>query len=131
MKRRFSVPFLLALISIPLVMSACSPGNPLLQEEWDTPFGVPPFDEIEDQHYREAFRAAMAEQVAEIDAIVNNHDPATFENTIEAFERTGRTYGRVARVFGAVNSAHTNDTLQEISSELAPDRLFSRIRSTA
>ncbi len=121
MKAKLSVPVAVALFSVMVSVSACSPGNPLL-EEWDTPFGVPPFDAIENDHYLEAFRTSMAEHAAEIDAIVNNHDPATFENTIEALERSGEQLGRVSRVFNAVNGAHTNDTLQEIATELAPER---------
>jgi len=122
MRTKSSVSVFLPLFFIMIAFSACTPGNPLLEEEWDTPFGVPPFDRIESEHYREAFRAAMAEHAEEIDAIVNNHDDPTFENTIEALERSGRILSRVSRVFGAVNGAHTNDTLQEIARELAPER---------
>jgi peptidyl-dipeptidase Dcp len=121
MKSKLSVPVALALFSVMISASACSPGNPLLNE-WDTPFGVPPFDEIENEHYLEAFRTAMAEHAAEVDEIVNNHDPATFANTIEALERSGSKLNRISRVFGAVNEAHTNDTLQDIAQELAPER---------
>ncbi len=95
--------------------------NPLLAE-WETPFGVPPFDEIENEHYLPAFRTAMAGHKAEIEAIVAEEAPPTFENTIEALERSGALYSRVARVFGAVNGAHTNDTLQEVARTLAPER---------
>ena len=121
MKPRPSLPIALALVFVMICISACAPSNPLLEEEWDTPFGVPPFDEIENEHYLEASRIAMEEHAAEIDAIVNNHDPATFANTIEALERSGKLLTRVSSVFGAVNGAHTNDTLQEIASELAPE----------
>ena len=95
--------------------------NPLLSE-WNTPFGTPPFDKIKNEHYKPAFDAAMAEHKAEIEAIINNSDEATFSNTIEDFERSGATYSRVARVFGAVNGANTNDTLQAIATEMAPIR---------
>jgi peptidyl-dipeptidase Dcp len=95
--------------------------NPLLSA-WDTPFGTPPFDKIKDEHYRPAFKAAMAEQKEEIAAIINNAEDPTFANTIEDFERSGSTYSRVARVFGAVNGANTNDSLQAIAKEMAPIR---------
>ncbi len=121
MKSKLSVPVFLALVAVMVSVAACSPGNPLL-DEWDTPFGVPPFEAIENEHYLEGFRTAMAEHDAEIDAIINNHDPATFENTIETLERSGKLLGRISRVFNAVNGAHTNDTLQEIATELAPER---------
>ncbi len=122
MRFKPNVPIVLSLLFAVATFAACAPGNPLLETEWDTPFGVPPFDRIENEHYREAFRAAMAEHAAEIDAIVNNEAEPNFENTIEAFERSGKKLGRVARVFGAVNGAHTNDTLQEIARQLAPER---------
>jgi peptidyl-dipeptidase Dcp len=95
--------------------------NPLLAD-WHTDFGVPPFDLIQNEHYEPAFREAMAMQKAEIEAIVNNPEPPTFANTIEALERAGAMYTRVSRVFGAVRSAHTNETLQEVARTLAPER---------
>ena len=94
-------------------------ANPFVNE-WDTPFGVPPFDNIEDEHYMPAFQQGMAEQKAEVDAIVNNPDAPTFENTIEALERSGKTLTRVANVFFAVNGAHSNETTREIGTEIAP-----------
>ncbi|RLD20171.1 MAG: peptidase M3 [Bacteroidetes bacterium] len=95
--------------------------NPLLST-WDTPFGTPPFDKIKNKHYKPAFVAAMDEQKDEIATIINNADEATFANTIEEFERSGSSYSRVERVFGAVNGANTNDSLQAIASEMAPIR---------
>ena len=121
MKSRPPLSVTLALFFVMISISACSPGNPLL-EEWDTPFGLPPFDEIENEHYLPAFRTAMEEHAAEVDAIVANHEPATFANTIEALERSGKMLSRISRVFGAVTSAHTNDSLQEVELTLAPER---------
>lgn len=95
--------------------------NPLLAE-WHTQFGVPPFDLIRNEHYEPALREAMARHKAEIEAIVSNPEPPTFANTIEALERSGALLRRVSRVFGAVNSAHTNDTLQTVDRTLAPLR---------
>ncbi len=93
--------------------------NPLLAE-WHTEFGVPPFDLIRNEHYEPAFREAMAMQKSEIEAIVNNPEAPTFENTIVALETTGSMLSRVSRVFGAVNGAHTNDSLQAVDRTLAP-----------
>ena len=116
-----------------MTLSACGDGggpaaseisgheNPLLAE-WHTEFKVPPFDLIESGHYLPAFREAMEMEQAEIDAIVDNPDPPTFQNTIEALESSGKMLTRVSRVFGAVNGAHTNDTLQETARTLAPER---------
>ena len=61
-------------------------ANPLL-EDWDTPFGVPPFDQIESQDYLPALRAGMQAHAAEIDAIAANAEAPSFENTIESLER--------------------------------------------
>jgi peptidyl-dipeptidase Dcp len=94
--------------------------NPLLAE-WHTEFGVPPFDLVENEHYLPAMREAMDRHDVEIEAIVTNPDAPTFENTIEALERSGALLTRVARVFGAVNGAHTNDTLQDVARTLAPE----------
>ncbi len=72
--------------------------NPLLQE-WTTEYGVPPFDKIKTEHYIPAFEEAMKVQKEEIDAIVNNPDAPTFENTIEALEESGALLTRVESIF--------------------------------
>jgi peptidyl-dipeptidase Dcp len=95
-------------------------ANPLLVE-WDTPFGVPPFDRIASEDYLPALRAGMAEQVREIDAITGNSEPATFANTIEALERTGAALNKVNRVFSALNSAHADQVIRETSKTIAPE----------
>ena len=64
--------------------------NPLLEPS-DLPFELPPFGEITDRHFAEGFDAGMAEHRAEVDAIIANPDPPTFENTIVALERAGQT----------------------------------------
>ncbi len=95
--------------------------NPLLAV-WDTDFGVPPFDQIQNDDYLPAFREAMEIHDQEIQAITDNPAPPTFDNTIVAMERAGALYSRVGRVFGAVNSANTNDTLQDVARTMAPER---------
>jgi peptidyl-dipeptidase Dcp len=95
--------------------------NPLLAA-WHTDFNVPPFDLIQNGHYLPAFEEAMAIHSAEVAAIVDNPEAPTFANTVEALERAGALYTRVGRVFGAVNGAHTNETLQEVARTLAPVR---------
>ncbi len=94
--------------------------GPLLTE-WNTPFGVPPFDEIKNEHYLPAFRQTMEEQQQEITEIVAKPEPATFANTIEALERTGKGLTKVANVFYSLNSAHTNDVIKEVASTIAPE----------
>lgn len=95
--------------------------NPLLAE-WHTEFQVPPFDLIQSEDYLPAIREAMEMETAEIDAIVNNPEPPTFANTIEALEGSGKMLTRATRVFGAVRGAHTNDILDETARTLASER---------
>ena len=91
-----------------------STENPLLSE-WNTPFGVPPFDQIKNEHYKPAFETALKEHKAEIDAIANNNETPTFENTIVALELSGASLTKVASVFYAVNSANTNDEIEHFA----------------
>ncbi len=83
-------------------------------------FRLPPFDLIEDSHYAPAFERGMAEQLAEIEAIANNSESPTFDNTLVAMERSGQMLNRVASVFFAMASADTNDAIEELRSEMAP-----------
>jgi peptidyl-dipeptidase Dcp len=94
-------------------------ANPFF-EEYNTPFDVPPFDRINNQHYLPAFDKAIElhrEQIAEITK--NSEDP-TFENTIAALDRSGEPLTRVARTFFGLLSAHTNDEMQKIAKTVAP-----------
>ncbi len=95
-------------------------ANPLLAE-WTLPFGLPPFSEIKPKHFPEAFRAAMAVQTAEYNAIADNADPPTFENTIVALERTGRLWSKVAGVFYNLLGSCTNELLEALALEFAPE----------
>ena len=107
-------------------MSAVSQSqtqNPLLQD-WATPFGIAPFDRIAPEHYPPAFTEAFAAHRAEIAAIANNPEPATFDNTITALERSGRSLRQVASVFFNLTNADTNEALQEIERDVSP--LFAR-----
>ncbi len=94
-------------------------NNPFYQE-WDTPFGVAPFDQIRDEHYMPAFKEGMKQHLEEIEKIANNPEPATFANTIEAMEKSGALLTRVANVFFNIVSANTNDARQAIAREISP-----------
>jgi len=114
--------------------------NPFFNE-YDTPFGVPPFEQIKASHYMPAYLKGFEEENKEIKAIINNPKEPTFENTIKALSYSGELLTKVSRVFGALNSANTNDTLQTINRELSPiasrhrddislnDTLFQRVKS--
>ena len=93
--------------------------NPFFTE-YQTPFGVPPFEQIKTEHYKPAFLTGMEEQMSEIEDIVNNTDPATFENTIAALDQSGALLSKVSQVFYGLNSANTNEELQALSKELSP-----------
>jgi len=84
------------------------------------PFHAPDFTKISEDAYLPAFEKGMAIHQAEIDAIVNNPAPPTFENTIVALEKSGRMLGRVARVFFALTGSNTNDKLDDINTEVSP-----------
>lgn len=72
-------------------------GNPFRQD-WETPFGIPPFSEFEDGHYLPAVKQGLLERRAEIEAITSNPDAPDFENTILALERSGQSITKVIRV---------------------------------
>ncbi|MEM1089123.1 MAG: M3 family metallopeptidase [Pseudomonadota bacterium] len=94
-------------------------GNPFMAD-WETPFGVPPFDQIEESHFMPAFREGMRVHNEEIDAIVSNAEPATFDNTIVALDRTAPLLSKVAQVFFNLVSSHTNEELQAVAKEISP-----------
>ena len=94
-------------------------GNPLL-EPWTGPFGAPPFARIRPEHFRPAFDAALIEKRAEIASIVANPEAPTFDNTIVALERAGKTLERVGAAFFALAGADSNDALEEIERDIAP-----------
>jgi peptidyl-dipeptidase Dcp len=96
-----------------------TPPNPLLAS-WTTPFAMPPFDRIAPQHFLPAFNRAFAGHVKEIEAIAADRAKPTFENTIEAMERAGRTLDRVSSVFYNLAGADTNDAIQAIERKIAP-----------
>ncbi|HJL84635.1 MAG TPA: dipeptidyl carboxypeptidase II, partial [Candidatus Marinimicrobia bacterium] len=114
--------------------------NPFYQES-TLYFKYPPFDKIKNAHYAPAFGKGMTEQLAEIEAIAGQSDAPTFENTIVAMEKSGQLLNRVATVFYSLASAHTNDSLETVRSEMAPklsahsdqillnSKLFERIRT--
>ena len=93
--------------------------NPFLTE-YTTPFQVVPFDQIKNEHYLPAFEAGMKEQLAEVDAIVNNEETPSFENTILPFDKSGQILDRVSNVFFNLNECLTNDEMIEIAEQVLP-----------
>ena len=93
--------------------------NPFFSE-YDTPFGVPPFDIIENEHFVPATKAGFSEQLAEIKAIVDNAEVPTFENTIEAYVLSGELKRKVDGVFPKLLEAETSDEIDSIARILVP-----------
>ncbi|QCP14808.1 M3 family metallopeptidase [Pseudoduganella umbonata] len=93
--------------------------NPLLKAS-ALPLHYPQFDQIRDEHFLPAFQAGMAEELKEIDRIANSKAAPTFENTIVAMERGGRTLHRVHSTFANLVGANTNDKLDAIDREMSP-----------
>ena len=117
------------------------PENPLISP-WSGPYGgVPPWDRMAPEHFPGAFEAALAERRDEFDAIVATAEAPTFDNTIAAIDRTGRTLERVERMFGVARESVTNAAYQALEREWQPklaaaadeilfnERLFERIKT--
>jgi len=93
--------------------------NPFFSD-YNTPFETPPFDRIKEEHYLPAFKEGIKQQLEKIDAVVNNEEAPTFENTIEAMESSDALLTKVGNVFFNLLSANTNDELQSIAKEVSP-----------
>ena len=119
MKRLILITVLLFIVSCQQKSKMDPNINPFFQE-WNTPYEVPPFLDIKDEHYMPAYQQGMKENLEEIDVIVNNPEAPTFANTIEELERTGKLLSKVGRVFSNLASSNTNPKLQELQRELSP-----------
>ncbi len=118
MKRLF-----LILIPFFMILTGCKQAvvedNPFFVE-WHTPFGAPPFDQIQDDHFLPAYEEAIRQHKAEIDAIISNPEAPDFENTIVAYDNSGALMSKVGPVFGGLRGAETTPRLQEIARETTP-----------
>ena len=117
----------IVILLIPLFIISCisnqkqmtTDNNPFFAD-YGTPFEVPAFDRIKVEHFIPAFNEGIKQQAEEINAIVNNPDQPTFENTVAAKDRTGKLLIRVSSVFFNLTSANTSSELQKIAQEMAP-----------
>ena len=98
---------------------SCSTTNPFLAE-WDTPYGIPDFTKIQEKHYIPAIQAGIAQQESEIQAIIDNQDAPTFENVVEAYERSGAILDRVSMVLFNISESDATESLQKIVEEALP-----------
>ena len=137
--------FVLTLIMTTLNTTFCSKqvqkeGNPLLNE-FATPYGVPPFDKIEAEHYGPAFEYAMSLHNEEVAAILANNEEPTFANTILELDHSGMMLANISDLFGMMCAAMNSDEMQELQEEVMPklaahydaismnEELFSRIKT--
>jgi len=114
--------------------------NPLL-EKFNTPYTTAPFSKVKNEHFKPAFKEAIAKAKAEIDVITDNAKAPTFENTIEALDFSGYILDRISSIFFNLNSAETNDEIQKIAQEVSPwlsdfsndirlnEKLFNKVKS--
>lgn len=113
----------------------------ILNKPFETPFQTAPFSKIKNEDFLPAFKQAISDAKKEIDAIANNSEEPTFENTIEALDFSGEQLDRISSIFFNLNSAETNDEIQKIAQEVSPllsefsnditlnEALFKRIKS--
>jgi len=139
----FILPAVLYLLSnfLPIDMSAETKdaSNPLLQK-WSAPYEIPPFEKIKPEHYIPAYKYAMEVHNKEIQAIIDNKKPATFENTILAYDKSGKLLTKISAVFGSVSGIASNPQIIAVAKELSPltskhfndislnEKLFQRIK---
>ena len=121
-------------------MNIIQAQNPFF-EKYSTPHGTIPFEKIKTEHYEPAIREGINRHNAEIDAITNNPEAATFANTVAAYEKSGELLNQVSTVFGNLLSAETNDDMQELAKSIMPllsehgnnitlnEKLFARIKA--
>ncbi len=132
--------FLLTFVSMMTFVSCDQKGNPFLSE-WNTPYGLPPFDQIKYEHYMPAIREGIARQKAQVEAIATNPEPPTFANTVEAYELSGELLAKVEGVLYNLSLSDNSPELEEIMEEATPllaeledeifldSRLFRRVRT--
>lgn len=115
--------------------------NPFLTSQWNTPFGVPPFDKIKSEHFMPAIQEGIILHAKEIRSIATNKQPSTFSNTIEALENSGQLLSRVTTILGVYASSNISTEIQEADKKSSPllsehydgiymdDALFARVKN--
>ena len=132
----------LAMVGATLNMTSCMDNNKNpFYSEYDTPHQTVPFNKIKMEHYEPAIMEGIKQHAAEVEAIINNPEEPTFENTIVALEYAGELLDRVLTVFFTLNSAETSDEMDELAQKLSPvltehsnnislnEKLFARIKA--
>ncbi|MCI6525762.1 MAG: M3 family metallopeptidase [Bacteroidales bacterium] len=108
--------FLISLLMLSAAAASCSRNNPFL-EEWNTPYGIPPFDEIQLSDYIPAVTAGIEQQKQELDAILTNPDAPTFDNTVAAYEYSGEILTKVSLVLFNLQETEGNEEMDKVVEE--------------
>lgn len=137
---------IILMTALSLGLCGCSTQQPQEQDnpffsEFNTPHGIAPFGSITIEHYREGMLKGMEEQKAEIEAIINNSDKPTFENTIAALDQSGQLLRKVRGTFSPLSSSNSNNETRALQKEMSPlssahnddiylnEKLFARVKS--
>ena len=99
---------------------SCTGNNPFLSE-WETPYGIPDFSAVQEKHYIPAVEAGIAQQQAEIEAIIANQEAPTFANVVEAYEKSGAILDRVTGVLFNLSETDATESLQAIVEKILPE----------
>ena len=122
------------------IFMSCADSNPFFVA-WETPYGVPPFDEIKNEHFRPAFEKGIVQLQADIQKVADNAEAPTFENTIVAMDNAGALLNKVVGVFFNVLSSDSDAERQAIAQEISPklskssddiylnEKLFARVKT--
>jgi peptidyl-dipeptidase Dcp len=140
MKNQFFIlTTILFMLSNAVTAQTKDASNPLLQK-WNAPYEIPPFEKIKPEHYIPAYKYAMQEHDKEIKAIIDNQKPPTFENTVLAYDNSGKLLSKISAVFGSASGVGSNPQILAVAKELSPltskhfndislnEKLFQRIK---
>ena len=111
--------YIFATVALLAAMTSCTRTNPFFTE-WNTPYGIPPFEQIQDADYVPAINAGIEQQLAEIDAIVASTEEPTFDNVIAALDRSGALLDKVSRVLFNLSESTNTPGIQKIVEEVTP-----------
>jgi peptidyl-dipeptidase Dcp len=140
MKKIILLMTIMTIVSFTACKQAKEVKNPFFTE-YQTPFQVPPFDKIDSTDYMPAYIEGIKQHMTEIDKIVNNSKEPDFENTILAFDKSGKLLTKISKVFNQLNEANTTPQMQDIARKLSPmlskhrddialnEKLFGRIKA--
>lgn len=128
-------------LTLGILLMGCTKNDNPFFEAYKNKYGAPPFEQIKNEHYMPAFVEGIKEHQKEIDAIANNSEEPTFENTIAALDYSGELLSKVSSVFFNLYSAETNEEMTKIANDVSPklsehndnlylnDKLFARVKA--